>query len=133
MPRPQSVPEAERSSFLQHYYRNRAAICERVNRRAKQRREELMQKIWDYLLDHPCTDCPEADPIVLEFDHVRGEKSANISQLVAVLASWETIAAEIEKCEVRCCNCHRRQTIKRLGGYKYIKSSEPQITSQTQA
>jgi hypothetical protein len=54
-------------------------------------------------------DCGESDPIVLEFDHVRGVKRGEISRL-KTMVSLETLAEEIAKCDVRCANCHRRKT-----------------------
>ena len=75
-------------------------------------------KILEYLKEHPCVDCGEADPIVLEFDHVRGHKQFSVGQRVASGGNWEKILAEIEKCEVRCCNCHRRKTAHELGWHR---------------
>lgn len=75
---------------------------------------------YEYLLKHPCVDCGEADPIVLEFDHVRGEKRWNIADMVRSGRKWERVLEEIEKCEVRCANCHRRITAKRSGTHKYV-------------
>jgi hypothetical protein len=67
--------------------------------------------VLDYLLGHPCVDCGERDPVVLDFDHVRGVKKAGVCFLANIgTASLETLRAEIEKCEVRCANCHRRKT-----------------------
>jgi hypothetical protein len=63
-------------------------------------------------------DCGESDPAVLEFDHVSGKKTANISYLLGVVASWERLASEIQKCEVRCANCHRWKTAREQGWYK---------------
>jgi len=46
---------------------------------------------------------------VLEFDHFR-DKRANVSKVVMECWRWETIEAEIAKCEIQCANCHRRKT-----------------------
>jgi hypothetical protein len=78
------------------------------------------ERVFNYLREHPCVDCGESDPIVLEFDHVRGEKKVNISDLIRRYGSWDTIQAEIEKCDVRCANCHRRATAKRQGHQRYL-------------
>lgn len=59
-----------------------------------------------------CADCGELDPVVLEFDHVRGEKKANIANLLCS-GGKETLRIELEKCDVVCANCHRRRTAKR--------------------
>jgi L-lysine 2,3-aminomutase len=66
-----------------------------------------------YLLEHPCVDCGNDDPVVLEFDHLR-DKTYDISRLMSGWP-WSTILAEIEKCEVVCANCHRRRTYARAG------------------
>jgi hypothetical protein len=71
------------------------------------------QYVTDYLLAHPCVDCGEKDIIVLEFDHVRGDKKYNVSNLIMQSYGLNTLITEIEKCEVRCANCHRRITHKR--------------------
>src|SRR5205085_1641134 len=73
---------------------------------------------YEFLLGHPCVDCGETDAVVLEFDHVSGEKRYNIADLIRSGRSWEYIRNEIEKCEVRCANCHRRVTAKRNGTWK---------------
>ena len=76
------------------------------------------QFVWDYLTEHPCVGCPEVDPVVLEFDHVRGVKKFSISAGVSQGLSVKTISEEIEKCEVKCANCHRRKTAITLGWYR---------------
>jgi hypothetical protein len=60
--------------------------------------------ICAYLETHPCVDCGYADIRALEFDHVKG-KTFTIGQRGTL--SPTKVLAEIEKCEVRCCNCHR--------------------------
>lgn len=68
--------------------------------------------ITQYLAEHPCVDCGETDPVVLDFDHLR-DKKWDISRMVAMGLRWELILEEIAKCEVRCANDHRRATKKR--------------------
>jgi hypothetical protein len=74
------------------------------------RREAARQYVWDYLSTHPCVDCGETDPKVLEFDHVRGEKTGAVSVLANGNYALERVIEEIKRCDVRCANCHRRKT-----------------------
>lgn len=69
--------------------------------------------VHQYLQTHPCVDCNESDPIVLEFDHVKSIKVENVSRLACQARSMSKIRKEIAKCEVRCANCHRRITYRR--------------------
>lgn len=104
--------------------RHRAAnpsVREREKVRIEARRRENMRRLHDYLAAHPCVDCGAADPIVLEFDHVRGDKRAPISHLLN--RAWPNVADEIGKCDVRCANCHRRRTASQFGWYAYLKES----------
>lgn len=78
----------------------------------------MRQFVLDYLKNHPCVDCKESDPIVLEFDHVRGEKKFNISCLINS-TNIDILSQEIKKCEVRCANCHKRKTAKQFNYFKY--------------
>lgn len=76
----------------------------------------LKQALKDYLLRHPCVDCRERDINVLEFDHIDETlKSNSISRMIGGGYPWEKILKEIEKCVVRCSNCHRRRTFKQFG------------------
>jgi hypothetical protein len=61
-----------------------------------------------------CIDCENNQWAVLEFDHVRGEKIREVSYLM-VSSCIEKIQEEIDKCEIRCANCHRLKTMKQFG------------------
>jgi hypothetical protein len=68
--------------------------------------------IYAELARSRCIDCGETDIVVLEFDHV-GEKRDAVTKLAWGGYSIETLRQEIARCEVRCCNCHRRMTLER--------------------
>jgi hypothetical protein len=83
-------------------------------------RDKKRAALYSYLLLHPCVDCGETDPVVLEFDHLpEFEKVREIGKMITGGTwSWATILKEIEKCEVVCANDHRRRTSSRAGFYK---------------
>lgn len=101
-----------------HYQNNPIDYKTKRTARRKRLREEYHQKLLSYLVAHPCADCGESDPVVLEFDHVRGRKSAEIANLLNKVSAWTAIEQEIRKCAVRCANCHKRKTAKKFGWYK---------------
>lgn len=101
-----------------HYKNNRQIYLERAIIRNACVNTENKQKLHTYLSSHPCVDCGETDFRVLEFDHVRGNKYANITRLLNNAIDWKTIEAEIAKCEVRCANCHRIKTSERGGWWR---------------
>jgi len=82
----------------------------------RERSERNREYVHEYLRTHPCIDCGEKDIVVLEFDH-KGDKISAVSNMLS-RHSLEKIKQEIDKCEVRCANCHRRKTAKDLGWYK---------------
>jgi hypothetical protein len=84
--------------------------------------------VIEYLTGHPCIDCGEADPFVLEFDHVKGPKRRNICDIVSMGWSLATLEDEIAKCVVRCANCHRRKTAHQ---FKWFKSTEAKAREVT--
>ena len=86
---------------------------ERMKKFRRDRRLTTKAFVSQYLKDHPCVDCGESDIDVLDFDHVKGNKVAGISYLVGRTKKISVLLEEIEKCEVRCANCHRRATRKR--------------------
>ena len=83
-------------------------------------REQNARKVFEYLTEHPCVNCGESDPIVLEFDHRSGiNKIENISNLINH-CSWKRIESEIEKCDVLCANCHRRKSAAELSYKRHV-------------
>ncbi len=100
------------------YHKNKERHVVNVVRQRKERVSALRLRVQAYLAEHPCVNCGEAEPLMLDFDHVRGEKRQTISVMVLACFSWEAIALEIAKCEVRCVRCHRRKTAAQLGWHR---------------
>jgi hypothetical protein len=74
--------------------------------------DEKRRYVVEYLLNHPCETCGEADPIVLVFDHIDPDsKTRNVSRFICQ-GTMEELIAEMEKCRVLCANCHARRTAK---------------------
>src|SRR5205085_2488432 len=101
------------------YRENPEARRRRMDRYALDRRERHHALLLEYLKTHPCVDCGEADPVVLDFDHLR-DKVANVSEMLS--RPWRVILAEMRKCDVVCANCHRRRTAKRLGSFRFRRA-----------
>jgi hypothetical protein len=56
---------------------------------------ERQAQIVTYLKEHPCVSCGEKDPVVLDFDHTKGNKKHNVSSMVKLGFSWGNILLEI--------------------------------------
>lgn len=79
----------------------------------------------DFLMTHPCVDCGESNPGVLDFDHIdRSKKRQTVSDMCRRLVSIETLQEEMDKCEIRCACCHRIKTAIELGYYAWRPKNE---------
>lgn len=93
------------------HYRNNADQQKARNKANHRIRVEYMNKVKDV----PCADCHvKYMPFAMDFDHVRGTKVANLSNMKGRLFSMDKIIEEIAKCEVVCANCHRIRTYNRM-------------------
>lgn len=95
------------------YLRNREHQIERVKVNSRKSTRENQTRVWSHLGQNPCVDCGESDPVVLQFDHLRNKRK-EVSKMVRAF-TWKVIQQEIDKCEVRCANCHRRKTSRDQG------------------
>ena len=76
-------------------------------------------------MTHPCVDCGQSDVIVLDFDHRDpSTKMGGPTELARKNSNWKKIKEEIEKCDVRCANCHRRKTAKQFNGYILLEEAK---------
>lgn len=86
----------------------------------KANREKFKQRNRDYikalLQKSKCTDCPEENWVVLEFDHL-GDKLFDVSRIMND-NRLNTMIEEIKKCEIVCANCHKIRTYKRSNSWR---------------
>lgn len=106
------------------YVANREAVIARARARGEAAVAANRVRVYTYLSKHPCVDCGESDPAVLEFDHV-GTKRGDISLMTRAGYAWTTIQEEIARCLVRCGSCHRRKTAREQGIYEFKRSFGP--------
>lgn len=98
-----------------HYVANKPAYLDRAKKAREAYQIKMRSFILAYLHDHPCVDCGERDVVVLQFDHCRGVKIMSISEMISRCLAERKVLAEIEKCDVRCANCHARKTARQFG------------------
>ena len=110
--------ECRKKQQNQWYKRNRESHKAKTWDNKVKRRDEARTYILGYLSSHHCIDCGESNTIVLEFDHVRGRKKMAVAHMAQEGYSLEAIRKEINKCEVRCANCHRIRTHKQKGWFR---------------
>jgi len=105
--------EDQKEAVKRHYQKNKDKIKARSYERNKIQRVRNRDFVKSIKEISECIDCGENNPLVLDFDHVRGDKVLAISDMVNRAYGINSISEEMEKCEVRCANCHRIITEKR--------------------
>jgi len=99
-------------------YKDRAKLYEAQ----KRHRIKVRGLLLEYLSTKKCIDCGENNPIVLDFDHTCViKKFKPISIMLSGHYSWDSVLKEIEKCEIRCANCHRKKTYLQFGFFGKTK------------
>lgn len=102
------------------YPRNRAKVKSRSVLKKRRRRNKHWTIIIKKYFSKGCVDCGIKNVRVLEFDHVRGKKISGVGTMIQDNYGWSTIKKEIDKCEVRCRNCHRLRTFEQFNWHKDI-------------
>lgn len=114
---PYKDPEDQKRYMRQHYEANKELYLARAvecNRRRRVKSRDFVRAAKA----KPCTDCGAVYPYyVMQFDHLDpSTKLFNIGTYVGQNYSIPEIAAEIEKCELVCANCHAERTHQRRSG-----------------
>ena len=103
-------PKNQKEYAKRHYRANKQLYKDRARKHTDAHRIILRKYKYEYLQNHPCVDCGESDVIVLTFDHIKGVKEANIGAITQLSWGLKRFKKEIDKCVVRCANCHARKT-----------------------
>jgi formate-dependent nitrite reductase cytochrome c552 subunit len=115
-PLDQFPPRRRGEPRLQGWYqRNRSRTIAAVGQRNISRRTQARSRAG--AVRRECVDCGETNPLLIDFDHL-WDKRADVSYMIHAGFSWTRIEAEIDKCEVRCANCHALKTAHEVGNYK---------------
>ena len=119
------TPAQRQASNQKYYLANRDKIYA-LNRATKRRNAAYVLAVKA----QPCSDCGQIfHPAAMDFDHVHGQKVADIATLAAGGFSLKRIQAEIDKCELVCANCHRVRTWVRLEQVRNAPVSESAVDS----
>lgn len=96
------------------WYQNNKGITRRRARIRNDAHRAALRELVCGLKSAPCADCNSSfPPKAMDFDHVRGNKIANVSILVKDSARATAVLDEIAKCDLVCANCHRMRTFNR--------------------
>lgn len=98
-----------RARSKEYYQNNKEKHKKVIKKRNDKLRLINREYVVDYLRNHPCVDCGETNILFLEFDH-RSDKDGGISKMINCPVGLDKLKREIQKCDVRCMQCHRIKT-----------------------
>lgn len=110
-----------RAQYHREWYEKNKELHKKRIKVVKKRNIRL-NRAYSYkvLSETACFDCKKFyHPAAMDFDHVR-DKYKSVSRVVFT-ESHERLVKEIEKCKVRCANCHRIKTAREQGWYKGLE------------
>lgn len=113
--------ECHKKKAKKQYYSNKEKAKKYSLDRRIKRRIILQSFVFEYLKTRCCIDCGNTNILTLDFDHINpNEKEHSISWMILHGFSLEDLKIEIDKCEIRCANCHRIKTAKQQKWYRYL-------------
>ena len=113
-----SCKPCQRQTSKKYYNSNRKRCIDIIGINRRRRALENYIEIITKYLNVPCVDCKKIyHPASMVFDHKVGSvkniyRNEGVNYLISAGYSKEVIKEEIEKCDVRCQNCHYLKTSK---------------------
>lgn len=104
-----------------YYLKNKEKLKDQCKNRRSLADAERRLLVQLFKSTEPCTDCGQYYHYsCMDFDHIRGNKINQVSQMIRGNLHFSFIEEEISKCELVCANCHRLRTWRRkYGSDKY--------------
>lgn len=85
----------------------RRKVRRKASAKLREKYKKIFRPIIDEFLDTACVDCNIQYPRpAMQPDHVRGQKYQKICWFYGGNGTLKKLVEELEKCEVRCANCH---------------------------
>ena len=98
----------ERKEYMRKWYIKRKEEDPEYIRNINVKKKRKYTKIvYNYLKDHPCVDCGITDIRVLDADHIDPTMKINTRSNLGKTRGIQVIIDELNKCDIRCANCHR--------------------------
>ena len=104
------IQKMQKAHYIKSEKRRKSVEYRRIN--SKQNSKNI---IYKHLINNPCINCGETDPIILQFHHVKGKKIFAIANAIRLGINIENLKNEISKCEILCSNCHLKKTAQKNG------------------
>lgn len=102
-----SQSEWENLSYDMQYYYAKEGRREQIKESSSNRRDRNRKFAERIKKNNCCRSCGEECSVVLTWHHV-DDKKDEVSNMVNMDYSLESIAEEMEKCVLLCSNCHRK-------------------------
>jgi hypothetical protein len=112
--------DCQHATDREHYVAHTERVLETNKASRIKGREKAQEHLYNVLSGSKCADCGTTDAKVLTFDHVKGKKKHNVSNMVSNGMALGTIYAEIEKTEIVCFNCHMKREQRRKGSFRLL-------------
>lgn len=79
-------------------------------KRVKANQKRIKNWVKEYKKTLKCSRCPETHPATFDFHHRDpSQKTTNIAHIYQKGWGLERIQEELDKCDVLCANCHRKE------------------------
>lgn len=109
----------QREYAKSHYINNKDKYVQRAKKFSSNARQKAIQFVLEYLEGKSCIKCGEDDILVLDFHHRDPSNKKYVVSLMISRNCVATIQEELDKCDILCANCHRKETHKQQNTYKY--------------